>query len=209
MAASTPAGASSQTRQRRGAAPSLAAAVRKTAGCGLPHCLVLGRVDEGEVVAQAEVLQRGVDEAVLRRRGHGQGQATLGAQGDGVLGSRLELPLGQEQGDDPVDDGHRHLGRGRARPRIPGVPVLGHLAHEHALGAAAAVARQRHAEVAEDLDLGLVPEDLRVDEQPVHVEDGGGEPPAAGVGSLKRAAQPRWRRRWPGPRARPGAGSAR
>ena len=33
--------------------------------------------------------------------------------------------------------------------------------------------------------------------------------PAAGVGALKRAAQPQWRRRWPGPRARPGDGNAR
>ena len=36
LAASTPAGASSQTRQRRGTAPSFAAAVRNTAGWGLP-----------------------------------------------------------------------------------------------------------------------------------------------------------------------------
>ena len=151
---------------------------------GLPPLLVLGGVDEREVVAQAEVLQRGIDEAVLRRRGDGEGQMTLGAQGDGVLGSGLELPLRQEQGDDPVDDRHRHLRRGRAAPWIPRVPVLGHLAHEHALGAAAAVTRQRHTEVAEYLDLGLVPEDLRVDEQAVHVEDGRGEPRSSGQRSL-------------------------
>ena len=120
LAANTPAGASSQTRQRRGAAPSLAAAVRKTAGVRLAPRLVLGRVDQREVVPQAEVLQRGVDEPVLRRRGHGQRQAATGAQGDGVLRARLELAFGQEQGDDPVDDGHRHLGRRRARPTDTG-----------------------------------------------------------------------------------------
>ena len=100
------------------------------------------------------------------------GQVALGTQRDGVLGARLELALRKDQRDDTIDDGHGHLGRRRARPRVPGVPVLGHLTDEHALGAAAAVTRKRDAEPTEDLYFSLVPEDLRVEEQPVHVEDG-------------------------------------
>jgi hypothetical protein len=49
-------------------------------------------------------------------------------------------------------------------------------------------ARQRHPEVAQDLDLGLVPEDLRVDEQPVHVEDGRGKPRRRGRRSAQAAS---------------------
>ena len=78
--------------------------------------------------------------------------------------------------------GHRDLGRGRARPRVQPVPVLRHLVDEHPLGRPAAVLVEGDAEaVAEDLDLGLVPEHLRVDQQPVHVEDGRVEPRRDGV----------------------------
>ena len=71
------------------------------------------------------------------------------------------------------------------RPRVQPVPVLGDLVHEHALGRAAALDGEGDAEPAEDLDLGLVPEDLGVDEQPVHVEDGRG-----------RTGPPERARRW-------------
>ena len=57
----------------------------------------------------------------------------------------------------------------------------GDLVHEHALGRAAAVDGEGNAETAQDLDLGLVPEDLGIDEEPVHVEDGRGEPRRTGV----------------------------
>ena len=142
----------------------------------LPPLLVLGRVDEHEVLPQPEVRQRRLYEAVLRRRGHSQRQVPLGAQRNGVLGARFELALRQHERDDAIDDGHGHLGRRRRGPRVAGVPVLGHLTDEHAFGAAAAVARKRDAEPTEDLHFGFVPQDLRVEEEPVHVEDGRGEP---------------------------------
>ena len=145
--------------------------------------LVLGRVHQLEAVAQAEVRQRGVDEAVLRRRRHRQGEAAGAAQIDGVRGSRLEHALGHDELNDPVDDRHRHLvGRRRgSRPGVQPVPVRGDLAHEHPLGRAAALDGEGDAETTEDLDLGLVPEDLGIDEEPVHVEDGRGEPRRNGV----------------------------
>ena len=94
-----------------------------------------------------------------------------------MLRARFELSFRQEQGDDPVDD--------RSPPPLAGVgPVHGYWACQYSVTSPTNIplvlrqssTGQRHAEVAEDLDLGLVPEDLRVDEQPVHVEDGGGEP---------------------------------
>ena len=98
-----------------------------------------------------------------------------------MLGARLQGALRQDQLDHAVDDRHRHLVGGRAGPGVEAEPVLGHLVHEHALGRAAAVDGEADAEAAEYLDLGLVPEDLRIDEEPVHVEDGRGEPRLDGV----------------------------
>ena len=56
------------------------------------------------------------------------------------------------------------------------------LPDEHALGCAAVPGGQRYTETAQDLDLGLVPENLGVDEEPVHVEDGRAEPRRGGNG---------------------------
>ena len=105
------------------------------------------------------------------------------AEVDGVLGARLELALGGDELNHPVDDGHRHLVGRRcgAWPRVQPVPVRGDLVHEHALGRAAAFDGEGDAETTQDLDFGLVPEDLGVDEEPVHVEDGRGEPRRSGV----------------------------
>jgi hypothetical protein len=42
----------------------------------------------------------------------------------------------------------------------------------HALGHPASIVVKGNAEVAENLELGLMPESLRIDEQAIHVEDG-------------------------------------
>ena len=136
--------------------------------------LVLGRVHEREPFPKPEVLESGVDESVLRRGRHRQGQPPRRAQVDGVLGPGLELTLAQGELDDPVDDLPRHLvGRRVGAPRVEAVPVGGDLLDEHPLGRATAFDGQRDAQGAEDLDLGLVPEHLGVNEEPIHVEDGG------------------------------------
>ena len=89
LAASTPAGASSHTRQRRGGAPSLAAAVRKTAGCGLPYSSSSAECTSSKLLAQAEVRR-------ARRRSGGTATTT-------------PPPAGRPRS--------RHRGRWRARPR--------------------------------------------------------------------------------------------
>ena len=72
FAATTPAGASSHTRQRFGGAPSFDAAVRNTAGWGLPYSSSSAECTSAKRSRRAEVLERGVDQAVLRRRRHRQ-----------------------------------------------------------------------------------------------------------------------------------------
>ena len=178
LAASTPAGASSQTRQRRGGAPNFAAADRKTAGCGFPYSSSSAECTSSKLSRRPKCAERGVNEAVLRRRRHRQGEAAGAAQIDGVARSRLEHALGHDELNDPVDDRHRHLVRRRrgSGPGVQAVPVRGDLAHEHPLGGAAALDGEGDAQTTEDLDLGLVPEDLGIDKEPVHVEDGRGEP---------------------------------
>ena len=172
------------TRGSGGAArPASAAAVRNTAGCGLPYssssaeCTSSKRSRRPKCASAASIRRYCDDEATASGRPRSR-HRSMACSAPG-----LEHALGHDELDHPVDDRHRHLvGRRRgARPRVQPVPVRGDLVHEHALGRAAALDGQRDAETAEDLDLGLVPEDLGVDEQPVHVEDGRGEPRRNGV----------------------------
>jgi len=125
--------------------------------------------------------QCGFDQPVLGRRSDGEWQASSFAQVDGMHCARLQLTSLDDEVYDPVDDHDRDVLRGRSVPRKERVPVFGDFSDEHPLGRADGARGKGDAQPAEDLEFGLVPEDLRVDEQPVHIEDGRVEPRPDGV----------------------------
>jgi hypothetical protein len=143
---------------------------------GLAVGLFLGRVDGRELLGQAEVREDEIDQPVLRRRRDAEGEPVAAAQPDRIVDARLQHPPLDHQLADSVDHPDRHVLGRRSWPRKALVPIDGDLVDEHALGLAARLRVDRHAERSQDLDLGDLPQGFRVDEQPVHVEHGRDEP---------------------------------
>jgi hypothetical protein len=140
---------------------------------GLAVGLGLGRADHGEPVGDAEPGQRGVDDPPPRRRRHRDGQPLLLAGVEGIVHTWQGLALGGHEvldgGDDPVGQG----GVVGVRPGAAGVPVGHHLIEPQAHRLDHVRHLEAHPDLTEPELLGLLPQRLRIDEQPVEVEDHG------------------------------------
>ena len=180
-------------RARRRAAR---AAVRKTPGWGLPDRLVLCGVDDLEGDRRSR-------SARACGRSAQQGVELASAIGPSEPQS-VERARSRPGGAGPAPPRGRRRGRAPwrrpRRPRAPSSPRAGGSARRPPSTNIPLVARDARrvdlgAQGHEDLELGLVPEDLGVDEQAVHVEDGravgGHVSPAASVRSPRRARGPR------------------
>jgi len=185
LAARTPAGASSNTRHAVGSTPSFDAAVRKTAGCGLPNasssaeCAKRKWRARSKCSSTSSITRYWLDEATAMARPWRRHSSMVDpTPGCSVPGPPRDRTRARPPGPPPC--------RCPARPRVAVVPVGDRLVHEHALGLAARLDAEGHPEVAEHLDLGLVPEGLGVDEEAVHVEDGRAE-----AGTARRHRRPR------------------
>ena len=189
------------------------AAERKTAGCGLPYSSSSAECTSAKRLPQAEVVQRGLDQAVLRRRSHRQGPPPPGAQVDGVLGTGLEPPFGVDQLNDPVDDGDRHLVGRRARPGVQPEPVPGHLVGRTCPWSSGSRRRFKGTPSPPRISISASCHNTSESISNPSMSKMDAPNPArrtrhGGATSLKRRAAPRCRPRWSGLRAPPAAGSA-
>ena len=135
--------------------------------------LVLRRIHRVELRADPQFFHDRVDDAVVRRRRQRALAALILGELQRVLHARQRRAALAHEAHDLAHHQLLHLGQTRTRPRLAFVPVGNHFVDAQPHGAHAILPRELHAELGKDRNLGVLPQRLGVDEQPVHVEENG------------------------------------
>ena len=149
LAARTPAAESSKTRLAKG--------------------LELRGLHDGETIAKAKMVETPIDQ-FERGRTRQTHRAAFAGQVNRAHGTGQEHAFALDELAHALEDLVNHCFGARRRPGILCLPMVHDLNDEHSLGRAVLFVRDRHAKSTKDLEFGLVPKDLGVNEQAIHVK---------------------------------------
>ena len=172
LAAMTPFSESSSTTHASGGDVEARCRLQENARMRLAVRFLLGRLDDGERVGETEALEGGGDDPRRRRRGEREPCVARARQRDGVRYAFERGAFGRDQsGDAGRDETRLHLGERHSDEAARSVPMKDDVVRAEPLGLGAFVGDEHDAGGRKNLHFGADPERLRVDEEPIHVED--------------------------------------